>query len=125
MISMNFNSYTSLVIFFIILVLFCFVFDHETSLTIRVLRVDFLLFSFLEPLIVFKSGIKANISSVKCRNEDSPNTVFESTFSVKSPAKTLSVSRMQPLHNHTWYRPTSRILFEYVNVSGKIKLITS
>ena len=33
-ISMNFNSYTSLVIFFIILVLFCFVFDHEILLTI-------------------------------------------------------------------------------------------
>ena len=38
-ISMNFNSYASLVIFFIILVLFCFVFDHETLLTIRVLAV--------------------------------------------------------------------------------------
>ena len=34
MISMNFNSYASLVIFFIILVLFCFVFDHEILLTI-------------------------------------------------------------------------------------------
>ena len=33
-ISMNFNSYASLVIFFIILVLFCFVFDHEILLTI-------------------------------------------------------------------------------------------
>ena len=39
MISMNFNSYASLVIFFIIPVLFCFVFDHETLLTIRVLAV--------------------------------------------------------------------------------------
>ena len=33
-ISMNFNSYASLVIFFIILFLFCFVFDHEILLTI-------------------------------------------------------------------------------------------
>ena len=39
MISMNFNSYASLVIFFIIPVLLCFVFDHETLLTIRVLAV--------------------------------------------------------------------------------------
>ena len=39
MISMNFNSYASLVIFFIIPVLFCFVFDRETLLTIRVLAV--------------------------------------------------------------------------------------
>ena len=38
-ISMNFNSYASLVIFFIITVLFCFVFDYETSLAIRVLAV--------------------------------------------------------------------------------------
>ena len=37
MISMNFNSYASLLIFFTIPVLFCFVFDHETLLTIRVL----------------------------------------------------------------------------------------
>ena len=36
---MNFNSYASLVMFFIIPVLFCFVFDHETLLTIRVLAV--------------------------------------------------------------------------------------
>ena len=33
-ISKNFNSYASLVIFFIILVLFCFVFNHEILLTI-------------------------------------------------------------------------------------------
>ena len=33
-INMNFNSYVSLVIFFIILVLFCFVFDREILLTI-------------------------------------------------------------------------------------------
>ena len=39
MISVNFNSYASLVIIFLILVLFCFVFDHETLLTIRVLAV--------------------------------------------------------------------------------------
>ena len=39
MISMNFNSYASLVIFFIILVLFCFVFDHKILLTIWVLAV--------------------------------------------------------------------------------------
>ena len=38
-ISMNFNSYASLVIFFIILVLFFFVFDRETLLTIQVLAV--------------------------------------------------------------------------------------
>ena len=38
-ISMNFNSYASLVIFFIILVLFCFVFDHKILLTIWVLAV--------------------------------------------------------------------------------------
>ena len=39
MISMNLNSYASLVVFFIIPVLLCFVFDHETLLTIRVLAV--------------------------------------------------------------------------------------
>ena len=39
MISMNFNSYASLVIFFIISVLFCFVFEHWTLYTIRVLAV--------------------------------------------------------------------------------------
>ena len=33
-VSMNFNSKASLVIFFIILVLLCFVFDHEILLTI-------------------------------------------------------------------------------------------
>ena len=33
-ISVNFNSYASLVIYFIILVMFCFVFDHEILLTI-------------------------------------------------------------------------------------------
>ena len=37
MICMNFNSYTSLVIFFAIPVLFCFVFQHKTLYTIRVL----------------------------------------------------------------------------------------
>ena len=36
MISMNFNSYTSLAIFFIIPVLFLFVFEHETMYTLRV-----------------------------------------------------------------------------------------
>ena len=39
MISMNFNSYASLVIFFIISVLFCFVFELWTLYTIRVLAV--------------------------------------------------------------------------------------
>ena len=39
MISMNFNSYANLVIFFIISVLFCFVFEHWTLYTIRVLAV--------------------------------------------------------------------------------------
>ena len=39
MISMNFDSYASLVIFFIIPLLFCFVFDLETLLTIQVLAV--------------------------------------------------------------------------------------
>ena len=39
MISMNFNSYASLAIFFIIPVLFRFVFDHETFHTIQVLAV--------------------------------------------------------------------------------------
>ena len=39
MISMNFNNYVSLVIFFIISVLFCFVFEHWTLYTIRVLAV--------------------------------------------------------------------------------------
>ena len=38
-ISMNFNSYASLVIYFIIPVLFCFVFEHETFYTIRLLSV--------------------------------------------------------------------------------------
>ena len=40
MISMNFNSYASLVIFVIIPVLFCFVFEHKTLYTIRVLAVS-------------------------------------------------------------------------------------
>ena len=39
MIRMNFNSEASLVIFFIIPVLFCFVFEHETLYTIRSLAV--------------------------------------------------------------------------------------
>ena len=43
MISMNFNSYASLVIFSIISVLFCFVFEHWTLYTIWVLAVWFLL----------------------------------------------------------------------------------
>ena len=34
MISMNFNSYASLVIFFIVSVLFCFVFERSTLYTI-------------------------------------------------------------------------------------------
>ena len=38
-ISMNFNSYASLVIYFIIPVLFCFGFEHETFYTIRFLSV--------------------------------------------------------------------------------------
>ena len=43
MISKNFNSYASLAIFFIISVFFCFVFEHGTLYTIRVLAVfDFL-----------------------------------------------------------------------------------
>ena len=37
MIKMNFNSYASLAILFIIPVLLCFVFDHETMYTTRVL----------------------------------------------------------------------------------------
>ena len=37
MISMSFNSYASLAIFFIIPILFCFVFEHETLHTTRVL----------------------------------------------------------------------------------------
>ena len=37
MISMNFNSYVSLIIFFIISVLFCFVFELITLYTKRVL----------------------------------------------------------------------------------------
>ena len=41
-ISMNFNSYASLVIYFIIPILFCFVFEHETFYTIRLLSVWFL-----------------------------------------------------------------------------------
>ena len=39
MISMNLNSYASLVIFFIISVFFCFVFEHKTLYTTRVLAV--------------------------------------------------------------------------------------
>ena len=39
MISMNFNSYASLAIFFIISFFFCFVFEHGTLYTIRVLAV--------------------------------------------------------------------------------------
>ena len=43
MIRMNFNSYASLVIFFIISVFFCFVFEHWTLYNIRVLAVfDFI-----------------------------------------------------------------------------------
>ena len=44
LISMKFNSFASLAIFFIIPVLFCFVFEHETKYTTRVLAVfDFLI----------------------------------------------------------------------------------
>ena len=39
MISMNFNSYASLALLFIIPFLFCFIFEHETIYTIRVLAV--------------------------------------------------------------------------------------
>ena len=39
MISMNFNNNASLVIFFIISVFFCFVFEHKTLYTTRVLAV--------------------------------------------------------------------------------------
>ena len=39
MISVNFNGYASLVIFFIISVLFCYVFEHWNLYTIRVLAV--------------------------------------------------------------------------------------
>ena len=39
MICINFNSYSSLVVFFIISVWFCFVFKHETIYTIRVFAV--------------------------------------------------------------------------------------
>ena len=39
MISMNFNSYASLAIIFIIPVLLCFVFEHDTLYTVRVLAV--------------------------------------------------------------------------------------
>ena len=39
MICMNFNSSASMVIFFIIPVFFCFVFEHETLYTVRVLAV--------------------------------------------------------------------------------------
>ena len=42
MIRMNFNSYASLVIYFIISVLFCFVFGHWTLYTVWVLAVWFL-----------------------------------------------------------------------------------
>ena len=36
---MNFNSYANQAIFFIIPVLFCFVLEHETIYTLRVLAV--------------------------------------------------------------------------------------
>ena len=50
-ISVNFNSYASLVIFFIIPVLYCFVFYHETLLIIRVLAVfDFYYRTYLVSL---------------------------------------------------------------------------
>ena len=39
MITKNFNSYANLAIFFIVLVLFCFVFEHGTLHAIRVLAV--------------------------------------------------------------------------------------
>ena len=39
MISVSFNSYVNLAIFFIIPVLFCFVFEHETIYTTRVVAV--------------------------------------------------------------------------------------
>ena len=43
MISMNFNSCASFALFFIIPFIFCFVFEHGTLYTIRVLAVfDFL-----------------------------------------------------------------------------------
>ena len=52
MISMNFNSYASLVIFFIIPVLLCFVFEHENLYTIRVLA----MFEFLLPYVSLQSN---------------------------------------------------------------------
>ena len=45
MISMNFNNYTSLVKFFIISVLFCFVFEHWKSLKLRMF-ISFFLWGF-------------------------------------------------------------------------------
>ena len=52
MMRMNFNSYASLVIFFIISVLFCFVFEHWTLYIIRVIAV----FDFLLPYVSLQSN---------------------------------------------------------------------
>ena len=52
MIWINFNSYLSLVVFFIIPFWFCFVFQHETIYTIRVLIV----FEFLLPCVILQSN---------------------------------------------------------------------
>ena len=50
MIKMNFNSYASLAIFFIIAVLFCFVFEYETVCTMREFSCVWFLLSYLSLL---------------------------------------------------------------------------
>ena len=50
MIKMNFNSYASLAIFFIIAVLFCFVFKYETVCTMREFSCVWFLLSYLSLL---------------------------------------------------------------------------
>ena len=62
MISMNFNSYATLAIFFIIPVLFCFVFEHETIHTTRVLAAfDF--YYFKTRTVHFLYSLRTSVSA--------------------------------------------------------------
>ena len=58
MISMNFNSYASLAIFFITAVLFRFIFDNETIYTMRELAV-------FDLITVLKLAIQLSVKTLK------------------------------------------------------------
>ena len=75
MICINFNSYSSLVVFFIIPVWFCFVFKHEIIHTIRVsAEVEVLL-----PCVILRSNW-----AFQFKYSDSPLSFFFSDFRLRS-----------------------------------------